>query len=95
MPPISNADHVEKSIIILIFLMKKKQTDDEGYTLKPDLQMQIHINLVPEEVFFELKNTYGIIDEERDVVAREVVKGTLLRQEPFIEIYPLLIKVFH
>lgn len=88
MPPISN-----QSLVKEIPDANRKTK----YELRSGLQPMIDIAVLPASVFNTLKNIYGIEDEERDTIERHVVLGTLMNQSPFIEIYPLEIKVadFH
>lgn len=48
---------------------------------------------VPEPVFDELRNAFGVENESRDIIQRKVVKGTILNNQIFIEYYPLEFKV--
>lgn len=48
---------------------------------------------VPERVFLTLENAFGVALPKRDIIKREVVKGTLMDKKTFIELYPLEIKV--
>lgn len=48
---------------------------------------------VPEKVFEKLKAAFGVENEERDVIERSVVEGTLMEKHTFVEIYPFEIKV--
>uniref|UniRef100_A0A914I8D4 ubiquitinyl hydrolase 1 n=1 Tax=Globodera rostochiensis TaxID=31243 RepID=A0A914I8D4_GLORO len=82
MEPIDNSD-----------LVDQMYTEAGGFELKPDLHVQVHIFLLPEKLFTRLKEAYGVALEERDEILREVITGTLFQQEPFIEIYPLMLKV--
>uniref|UniRef100_A0A914LJF5 Ubiquitin carboxyl-terminal hydrolase n=1 Tax=Meloidogyne incognita TaxID=6306 RepID=A0A914LJF5_MELIC len=77
MPPISNKDVVEKN-------------DEDQYVLKPNISGSL--SFVSDATFTNLRSVFGIEDEERDVISRKVVKG-MLRDEIFIEVYPLQIKV--
>ncbi|CAK5085372.1 unnamed protein product [Meloidogyne enterolobii] len=77
MPPISNKDVVEKN-------------SEDQYVLKPNLSGSL--GFVSDAVFANLRSVFGIEDEERDVISRKVVKG-MLRDETFIEVYPLQIKI--
>lgn len=80
MPPISNCDIVEKD-------------EEDCYTLKPNLIDRDLAVLVSDYVFHRLREAFGIKDEERDVIFRTVVKGTLMQEKVFIEVYPLQIKI--
>ncbi|TKR64153.1 hypothetical protein L596_024735 [Steinernema carpocapsae] len=77
-PPIDNADI----------------TVQEGnkYTLKPDLQEKHDYMLVPEKAFNTIRDAYGVVIEERDVIGCTAVTN-FYTKAPFIEIYPTILKI--
>ena len=48
---------------------------------------------MPEKIFKRLRETFGIADSSRDVIKRPVIIGSVLQKDPFVEIYPLRLKV--
>jgi hypothetical protein len=67
--------------------------DDGDYVLKPNLVEGLNFALIPEDAFEKLNTAYGVKDENRDIIKRRVVSGTVLSKEPFIEIYLRDLKV--
>ncbi|KAI6233873.1 Ubiquitinyl hydrolase 1 [Aphelenchoides fujianensis] len=63
------------------------------YELKEKMTESIHYTLIPEPVFTKLRERFGVADEQRDVIPRKVVVGTVLKKEPFVEVYPLRLKI--
>jgi hypothetical protein len=53
----------------------------------------MHYTLIPEKPFAMLKDKFGVVDKDRDVISRPVVVGSVLQKEPFVEVYPLKLKV--
>ncbi|KAI6202126.1 Ubiquitin carboxyl-terminal hydrolase and Peptidase C19 domain containing protein [Aphelenchoides besseyi] len=84
MPPINNEDLVE---------FKSTESNKTFYKLKDNMTESIKYSLVPETVFNQLKETFGVVDEQRDVIARKVVNSTVLKKDPFVEVYPLRLKI--
>lgn len=66
---------------------------NKDYKLKENLVEDMHYILVPEKPFFLLKDRFGIENKDRDVISRPVVVGSVLQKEPFVEVYPLKLKV--
>ncbi|KAI1715418.1 ubiquitin carboxyl-terminal hydrolase domain-containing protein [Ditylenchus destructor] len=79
LPPISNEQLLEKS--------------GQRFELKPKLMENFDFTPVPEPVFDELRNAFGVENESRDIIQRKVVKGTILNNQIFIEYYPLEFKI--
>jgi hypothetical protein len=61
--------------------------------LKPNLVEGLNFDLIPEDAFEKLNTAYGVKYENRDIIKRRVVSGTVLSKEPFIEIYLRDLKV--
>jgi hypothetical protein len=71
-----------------------KQTNGKvsEYKLKENLVEGMNYTLIPEKAFQLLWNRFGFELEERDVISRPVVVGSVLQKDPFVEVYPLKLK---
>lgn len=65
----------------------------KNYKLREHLTEDLDYILVPEKSFTTLKEKFGVENKDRDVIARPVVIGSVLQREPFVEVYPLKLKV--
>ncbi|KAH7693667.1 Protein H34C03.2, partial [Aphelenchoides avenae] len=79
LPPITNEKITEQ--VDGVYRLRPKQVDGLNY------------HPVPEKVFLALKRAFGVEVAERDEIERTVVKGAFMNQQPFIEVYPLTLKV--
>ncbi|KAK0419447.1 hypothetical protein QR680_014150 [Steinernema hermaphroditum] len=62
-----------------------------GYVMRPNLAERGEYTLVPEPVFKTLRETYGVVMSERDVVRCTVVQN-FLKQDLHVEVYPIYLK---
>jgi hypothetical protein len=63
------------------------------YELEDGLLEGVQYLLVPEEQFSLVTGLFGIEDKERDVIPRSVIVGAFNENCPFVEVYPLKLKV--
>ncbi|VDM44973.1 unnamed protein product [Toxocara canis] len=79
LPPIDNSDLCEQ--------------EDCGYGMKPNMLERSDYILVPMAAFEKLKQNFGTLVEERDVIERSVVGANARIKSTHIEVYPTIIKI--
>ena len=96
LPSISNESLLDQckfhnAIIYIEYILPNIGFDE--YSLKPNLVEGLNFTLIPEKLFFVLRDHFGVALEDRDLIKRTVVHGTLMKQSPFVEIYLHELKV--